>query len=111
MLTNQQVDDWVAALRSGDYEQGTGALCRDGKYCCLGVLARAALHFKKVRSRTRWGHDSFIAEDGDRRAGYLGVLPQSIESHLAGMNDGRESFDSIADWIEENRGRLTGAES
>jgi hypothetical protein len=29
---------WLEALRSGEYEQGTGYLCKDGKYCCLGVL-------------------------------------------------------------------------
>lgn len=42
---------WVAALRSGEYKQGHGALCqddpreggKDGKlYCCLGVLAELA---------------------------------------------------------------------
>lgn len=34
---------WVDALRSGDYEQGTGALrsSRD-KFCCLGVLSDVA---------------------------------------------------------------------
>jgi hypothetical protein len=29
---------WLEALRSGEYEQGMGALKKDGKYCCLGVL-------------------------------------------------------------------------
>lgn len=29
---------FLAALRSGDFEQGKGALRRDNKYCCLGVL-------------------------------------------------------------------------
>lgn len=29
---------WVAALRSGEYEQGKGFLNSDGKFCCLGVL-------------------------------------------------------------------------
>lgn len=29
---------WIAALRSGEYEQGVEYLCSDGKYCCLGVL-------------------------------------------------------------------------
>jgi hypothetical protein len=38
---------WLKALRSGEYAQTTGTLCRvgdgidrvDKKYCCLGVLA------------------------------------------------------------------------
>lgn len=37
---NQEIKKrWVAALRSGDYKQGTGALRNaDNKFCCLGVL-------------------------------------------------------------------------
>ncbi len=30
---------WVAALRSGKYVQGKGALAKDGRFCCLGVAA------------------------------------------------------------------------
>jgi hypothetical protein len=33
----KNVEKWVEALRSGKYQQGKGALCRDGKFCCLGV--------------------------------------------------------------------------
>ena len=33
---------WVAALRSGKYEQGREYLHRDGKLCCLGVLCELA---------------------------------------------------------------------
>jgi len=29
---------WLAALRSGEYQQGTGTLRARGRYCCLGVL-------------------------------------------------------------------------
>lgn len=28
---------WVQALESGKYQQGEGRLCKDDKYCCLGV--------------------------------------------------------------------------
>lgn len=31
---------WVEALRSGEYKQGRGVLCKDNKYCCLGVLCK-----------------------------------------------------------------------
>lgn len=31
-------DKWVKALRSGEFEQGQGALKANNKYCCLGVL-------------------------------------------------------------------------
>ena len=30
---------WIAALTSGEYEQGTGQLCGSDGFCCLGVLA------------------------------------------------------------------------
>lgn len=34
---------WVAALRSGDYKQGTGVLRSEwDEYCCLGVLCDIA---------------------------------------------------------------------
>ena len=41
-MTEEQianVNKWVAALRSGKYQQGVGSLNRNEKYCCLGVLA------------------------------------------------------------------------
>lgn len=34
---------WIDALRSGDYEQGQGALNKDNKFCCLGVLCEVAI--------------------------------------------------------------------
>lgn len=40
---------WIAALESGDYQQGTGYLKKQGpadprpRYCCLGVLCELAL--------------------------------------------------------------------
>jgi hypothetical protein len=35
---------WVAALRSGDYAQGSGLLrTSDNKFCCLGVLCDLAV--------------------------------------------------------------------
>ena len=48
-LTKDQLREWVAALRSGDYKQGHGTLCRDvptsiedrrseeQTFCCMGV--------------------------------------------------------------------------
>jgi hypothetical protein len=34
---------WVEALRSGKYKQGKDYLCRDGDFCCLGVLCELAV--------------------------------------------------------------------
>jgi len=36
---NQQIKEhWVAALRSGEYQQTTGELRNGNGFCCLGVL-------------------------------------------------------------------------
>lgn len=64
-------DRWVAALRSGRFPQGTGALTRfDGpegtpRHCCLGVLCELALAASvPLRTRTqRWDDDD--DEDDD----------------------------------------------
>lgn len=34
----ETINAWTTALRSGDYAQGTGALQKQGKFCCLGVI-------------------------------------------------------------------------
>lgn len=34
---NDNAKKWVAALRSGEFEQGAKYFAKDGKYCCLGV--------------------------------------------------------------------------
>ena len=38
-MLNENAKKWVAALRSGEYKQGTGRLhdAADNAYCCLGV--------------------------------------------------------------------------
>lgn len=36
-------EQWVQALRSGEYEQGAAFLKANGKYCCLGVLCDLAV--------------------------------------------------------------------
>lgn len=38
MISDKIKSEWIAALESGDYKKGKGYLCKDGAYCCLGVL-------------------------------------------------------------------------
>ena len=37
-MNSQVKEKWIAALRSGEYEQGDGKLRTRKGYCCLGVL-------------------------------------------------------------------------
>ena len=39
---------WVAALRSGKYEQAKGQLRKGDAYCCLGVLCELAVKAKII---------------------------------------------------------------
>ena len=36
-MSKEFLDKWTTALRSGEYQQGSGCLYQSHKYCCLGV--------------------------------------------------------------------------
>lgn len=107
-------DEWVAALRSGKYEQGTGKLrTDDDHWCCLGVLSDVA--------GVKWD----LVEDRNVYSSIPGQLccyyptQDQIDEWglaarhswtLAQRNDGewhdclghKYTFAEQADWIEEN---------
>lgn len=120
---NEQIkQEWIDALRSGEYEQGKGSLRdRDQRYCCLGVLCDLAVKHGVIQAPTYY-------EDVDQPEsfglyiyeGQGGLLPQSVvqwsglsnntggfgdkfqRQTLVDMNDGGASFETIADIIEDN---------
>ena len=91
---------WISALRSGTYKQGTSFLRKkNGKYCCLGVLANLCeeewhldTHYYDVYSVL--GSCSIYGET-------VGLTQNQIEQ-LSGMNDDGLNFNQIANWIERN---------
>jgi hypothetical protein len=107
---------WVEALRSGGYEQGTGALRRNDKFCCLGVLCDLAAKEEVVEVGID-EHSYKVTFDGSRN-----YLPDSVQNwaeldhnprvpspentdvptYLAYLNDEGRPFSEIADIIEEN---------
>ena len=114
---NQEIKaKWLDALRSGKYEQGTGALRNrfledefaptpHFAYCCLGVLC-------DVMEPTGWDGTVFHSfadlppDEITLKAG-LGKREsfrdrETVVSILARMNDNGTPFSEIADWIEEN---------
>lgn len=112
-------DQWVAALRSGDYKQGRGALhdTVSDEYCCLGVLCDLAVK-AGVTTRTVESHlgldqklRSWFDEQSSvlpRRvklwAGLIGVpdvFTGGEKRGLASINDRGAPFGYIADLIEE----------
>lgn len=71
---------WVAALRSGKYTQGRGALIRvewDGdKYCCLGVACEVALEAGVALEHQVLGSYHYFS------GGNTGVLPAAVARWL-----------------------------
>lgn len=115
---------WLAALRSGKYQQGRGALLQQGdgdnEYCCLGVLGSIC------GANSRQLSNGQILEDVDmgyvlgpwqpRKPGFYPFEPGRPETHvtiqrvLAAMNDNGKSFAEIADYIEANVPAVIGPE-
>lgn len=65
-MNQELVEKWLAALRSGKYQQGTQHLCsiENGQknYCCLGVLLDVA----NIKGRTSVGYiDNVMDFNGD----------------------------------------------
>lgn len=89
---------WVAALRSGEYTQGTANLYNDtdDSYCCLGVAGRVAeIPKEKMNRKTNPAIDLVYQE-------VCPGLAKEEMYELVEMNDGKKSsFEEIADHIEK----------
>lgn len=119
---NPQVKEkWVAALRSGEYKQGTGALKlleyedSQPRYCCLGVLCD--LHQKETGNGYWEGGTYYATDEPANGLNYSGsYLPLAVRQWagldyenpvvypigmtLAGLNDQGKPFEAIAEVIE-----------
>lgn len=102
--------EWVAALRSGEYKQGSGELkTTEGAFCCLGVLCDLYSKEKGVLwgGEMLWTHIEFPPPAVVAWAGLLEDSPEveiaeGDKRSLPHVNDELEySFEQIADLIEE----------
>lgn len=69
--------EWIAALRSGEYKQGQKTLSSDGKHCCLGVLCELAVKQGVLTKEFSGGTTWFRSTTNDRDASYQ-LLPQAV---------------------------------
>lgn len=98
-MTREQKTQWVAALQSGEYQQGHSALESSGRYCCLGVLCL-------VLGTTP---ESLYATSHNRAQLYMKLrrlarLPMKQIIRYMTMNDQeRRTFPAIAAWIETHQ--------
>ncbi len=103
-------NEWVKALRSGEYKQAKHTLKRnDAGHCCLGVLC-------DISKVGKWedGTSSYYYVTKDGNAAYTSPPPLVYEwagiiktmgsnDHLMNMNDTQgKSFLEIADYIDKN---------
>ena len=100
---------WVKALRSGEYDQGTGGLKEDG-FCCLGVLCD--LHRKETGGEWNMlgligvylGEQNFLPNAVMEWAGLTVIDPvvkhNDYMDNLSTINDSGADFNTIADLIE-----------
>lgn len=111
--------EWIAALRSGNYPQGIGALhtktALGSEFCCIGVSCEIALKHNMVVRQLVLKHDAYNyapVTDANQRSIVWGVFPRTLQTwlgidfedqdQLVRMNDHGVSFSEIASWIETN---------
>ncbi len=108
-MTPEMKAKWVEALRSGEYKQRAGYLCRDNRYCCLGVLAH--INGDLVLSEDmQFPPNTMVLKENTDSCAVLPLtynkkygIPEQHTKALMLMNDAtRKSFSGIADWIDEN---------
>ena len=95
-MKNVTKEEWVAALRSGDYKQGHSVLKFNDEFCCLGVLCDL--------SGGEWNKTSTKIDSFSESTSYPPYLIECASdlsfTTLASMNDNGKSFNEIADKIE-----------
>lgn len=95
--------DWVAALRSGKYEQSRYRLKDDRGYCCLGVLCEINGALNKQGEVVFFGNNTYH-EMGlpVELLDCIGLSTGSMD-YLTVLNDHRgATFKQIANHIEAN---------
>ena len=96
--------NWIDALRSGDFKQGRYALFNSSTntYCCLGVLCEITLQpLQHFDSRVKLYNN----EQTSLSSNFLLTIGMGdgVQKTLMSLNDlDNKSFNEIADWIEEN---------
>ncbi len=109
-LDKEFATKWLAALRSGEYEQGKNFLFKNGKYCCVGVAgAICGISEQLMYDKSFFSNFTFGEKLNTLTIPNIlkGSHSNSFVSNLTTMNDGLTSegtktFKEIADWVEQN---------
>lgn len=112
-MTPQLKQEWVEALRSGEYTQGKQALCtelQDGseEWCPLGILVDIAVcddwELEQSKYQLPWGRWTMHGDAGVLSEDVCEEIGLSFTTSrlVAEMNDMGRSFEYIASWIESH---------
>ena len=97
---NQEIKQkWIEALLSNKYKQGTEALKKGDRYCCLGVLCDVLGAKWNEYDHSQFSsppHNQYLNDGALTLAG----LSHDQQFELALLNDRGASFKDIADRIE-----------
>lgn len=101
-MLNDAAKKWVAALRSGKYKQGMGALYKRGAYCCLGVAECVVLGYPKSGDSSLSSSATTALGLNSNEGGFTTPVDgEGTYQCLISLNDeARWSFEKIADFIE-----------
>jgi hypothetical protein len=92
---------WVAALRSGQYEQGKSVLRSGDRYCCLGVLCDISGlgTWVPVSAAETGEHGTYRYQFADKHSGSIGLLPFDVLS-WAGLDNDAAAVDDMPDHMQ-----------
>ena len=86
-------EQWLAALRSGEYEQNRGQLRGKTKFCVLGVLAD--LHSKTGYSKWKERETDWVYEDPDGTAEEYFLTPAVLKWSKLKETSPKVSFNGV----------------
>ena len=105
-MLNENAKTWVAALRSGEFEQAKGALKDATGYCCLGVACEL---YRRETGCGEWSNENwFLEKKGHlhfKVRKWLGLRTEFGDfgqRALTVLNDDGATFSEIADIIESD---------
>jgi|ERR1044072_1710710 hypothetical protein len=109
-INKDELRSWIAALRSGNYRQTTGALEDNYGFCCLGVACKVLIPADKLTYKEGTLRTKLISggvPEGQNNAPlWLKLINEDFEKRhgkcLITLNDtDKESFETIANLLEK----------
>lgn len=115
MMTEKNLNEWIEALRSDEYEQACGQLKKGGGYCCLGLYQEinnlsydpcASMPDNRVTTSRL---DNILAVLNDNS--FEDLHPFSKDTYIKFSEENKlnidftkpHSFSDIADFLETNK--------